>query len=68
MGFESLKLEKDQLLQGFFDAKESGDVQQDREKWSAEILNLGRYSTHKCFDTKEYYRKSCISFLKNERL
>ena len=48
MRFDNLRLEKDQLSQDCINAKKMGDVRQDREKRSAELLNLERQTTQMC--------------------
>ena len=68
MRFDNLRLEKDQLSQDRINAKKMGDVRQDREKRSAELLNIERQITQKCAETLQKYEKTCHTFVKNEKI
>ena len=68
MRFDNLRLKKDQLSQDCINAKKMGDVRQDREKRSAELLNLERQTTQRCAETLQKYEKTCNTFEKNEKL
>ena len=44
-----------------------GDVRQDQEKRSADLLNLGLKITQKSAETIQKYEKMCNALLKNEK-